>query len=1762
MCQFCSEANEPMEPIGPNSEDHVGSSTSHAVIPEQGTIEQVDFSSCEVLLPHSTVSLKSINSFASNCSEYSVDANPNDGHFAEQGGFESGQDDPSNGLLNGHLSKSNSVISINDFEQSEYLRDSHKEGKNGFRLGKLDLRSTSFKTTYDDDDDISSSDEAFDEANEASPAYDNDEIWVPPDAANKDNNTDDSLATFDDDDDECTDSDGIEWAKPSSLNGCEDGVSVSYRFKEEKQKAMEEVMNGKFKNLVSQLLKKLGVENLDGHEGSWVDIVTCLAWQAALFIKPDATKAKAMDPAGYVKIKCIATGSPADSRLIKGLVFKKHAAHKHMATKYKNPRLLLIEGVLDQSSGSSGLSSFSSMISQDEDNLAVLVKNLEVCHPNVILVEKSASRDVVERVLKLGITLVLDMKLHRLERVAHCTGSPILTSNATFNHDLSHCDAVYFQKFVEDHATVGEGGKKPSKTLMFLEGCPKRLGCTILLKGSHCEELKKIKCVVQFAVVMAYNFILETSFLVDQKAMFSTFLYCAEAGISLTDEQLTSVLVKTPHAPYSGEPIGGNGVQVPIANGDDGGSSHVQECTANAALSHVFDIPISNGFEEGSILVKEKTAKATETATSDGFHDNVTDNMVVDDTSTGSNEPCMSTVLRSQPSISDALGKVSMVSPATFQQLSAYVDWNERQSDAETAASIPVSPSEEAPEGGSREVKGSSQDMPLPNDSQPSSTFFAVAEDSPKASEDATKSVDGEDSVHPMDEISCMLDAESILVLKSSRNASKGTICEQSHFSHIKFYRNFDLPLEKFLLENLFSQSDRCKECREPREAHFYYYAHHSKQLTIRVKQLGKEPPLPGKSEGRLWMWSRCGKCEPSQKVETKRVLISSAARGLSFGKFLELSLSSHSSFNRLSSCGHSFQKDFLYFFGLGSMVAMFQYSRVARYKVSLPAQKLVFSGSINTDWLQNEIESVYTKGLLLFTEIANYLKKIESEFSGSNLLNGSSEGFSDIVALLRLERSEFEENIKDISIKNENSHASVCKLPSLNQLRWEILLEARIWNKRLRLLQFLLASSYNGVAQRQMNLENRDAGGRAGGSHMAAGKAVQEQMVLEDQKVEGTEENVDKAIQEQKCLEKDHSEGTMAAADETVEGQTGVDDNSAVEVERMQSIATSCADNSMIEPVECVSRSENCCDGEVPIERVPGADKPSMKDFPIHGSGGQVLSLPIAEDIIQGSNPVDSAPAVSSLQESLGSPNLPSTLQSISESHQTNNTSLSVDVLEGRNIPLVVNKEDACCAESYAFERLASMTSPNSEDSTGWIWHPLSQVREKCIRDLRQETVADLLPTLSQVVNEEGSRLHIPVNDGGYIVSDYDGEISSCVACALAIIKDQSPSASDSDENISLKRAVSEPSPNLSLKSYDSDVFHSTPSMPWTGSRFPSFDGLNRLDSMADYGLIHPEVTLGIDKYSMKGKYSVVIMYADKFRALRERCCPSELDYIASLSRCKIWDAKGGKSKSFFAKTLDDRLIIKEIKKIEFESFMKFAPNYFSHMNQSFEFGNQTCLAKILGIYQVTIRHAKTGRETKHDLMVQENLSFGRSITRQYDLKGALHARFTATADGAGDVLLDQNFVNDMNSSPLYIGQRAKRLLQRAVWNDTTFLNSIRVMDYSLLVGVDRPRKELVCGIIDYLRQYTWDKQVEMVVKASLVVPKNMLPTVISPESYKKRFRKFMDTRFLTVPDHWCSQRSSNPCRLCGIKAADDSSLVKPSDKQEEELNGSSAHL
>lgn len=106
---------------------------------------------------------------------------------------------------------------------------------------------------------------------------------------------------------------------------------------------------------------------------------------------------------------------------------------------------------------------------------------IKACNPNVILVENTVSHDIREEIFQKGMTLVLDMKLHRLERVARCTGSPILSCDDLNSQKLRQCDFIYFEKFVEEHDGAGEGGKRPTKTLMVIEGCPTRLGCTVCL---------------------------------------------------------------------------------------------------------------------------------------------------------------------------------------------------------------------------------------------------------------------------------------------------------------------------------------------------------------------------------------------------------------------------------------------------------------------------------------------------------------------------------------------------------------------------------------------------------------------------------------------------------------------------------------------------------------------------------------------------------------------------------------------------------------------------------------------------------------------------------------------------------------------------------------------------------------------------------------------------------------------------------------------------------------------------------------------------------------------------------------------------------------------------------------------------------------------------------------------------------------------------------------------------------------------------------
>lgn len=88
-----------------------------------------------------------------------------------------------------------------------------------------------------------------------------------------------------------------------------------------------------------------------------------------------------------------------------------------------------------------------------------------------------------------------------------------------------------------------------------------------------------------------------------------------------------------------------------------------------------------------------------------------------------------------------------------------------------------------------------------------------------------------------------------------------------------------------------------------------------------------------------------------------------------------------------------------------------------------------------------------------------------------------------------------------------------------------------------------------------------------------------------------------------------------------------------------------------------------------------------------------------------------------------------------------------------------------------------------------------------------------------------------------------------------------------------------------------------------------------------------------------------------------------------------------------------------------------------------------------------MTTKNVKGGKESKMDLLVMENLLFGRNVTRLYDLKGSCRSRYNHDLSGDNKVLLDENLLEMMPTSPIFVGNKAKRILERAIWNDTSFL-------------------------------------------------------------------------------------------------------------------------
>ncbi|KAI0981505.1 hypothetical protein GJ496_000965 [Pomphorhynchus laevis] len=293
--------------------------------------------------------------------------------------------------------------------------------------------------------------------------------------------------------------------------------------------------------------------------------------------------------------------------------------------------------------------------------------------------------------------------------------------------------------------------------------------------------------------------------------------------------------------------------------------------------------------------------------------------------------------------------------------------------------------------------------------------------------------------------------------------------------------------------------------------------------------------------------------------------------------------------------------------------------------------------------------------------------------------------------------------------------------------------------------------------------------------------------------------------------------------------------------------------------------------------------------------------------------------------------------------------------------------------------------------------------------------------------------------------------------------------------------------------------------------------------------------------------QYYCKVYNAASFHVLRENLDIVESAYIASLSRCKRWTPKGGKSKAAFFRTADLAFCIKELTKVESESFTAFANCYCSYITNRVHTKCPSLFAKILGAYRVCFKNHITDHAIKLDCIVMENFPSTIQSDEQYllfDLKGSKRNRLASTEDATVGVGLDDDFLKYIINDPIYLDLCNYTVLMNCIAADTKFLSQMLIMDYSLLVrihykhsspsdhrhdgsteiNIDSARQISVC-IVDYVRTFTWDKRMEMLIKkASAGLYLTQKPDTESSNMYKStipQYKYLDDSCSITKDEH-----------------------------------------
>ncbi|XP_028836725.1 phosphatidylinositol-4-phosphate 5-kinase, type I, beta a isoform X2 [Denticeps clupeoides] len=182
-------------------------------------------------------------------------------------------------------------------------------------------------------------------------------------------------------------------------------------------------------------------------------------------------------------------------------------------------------------------------------------------------------------------------------------------------------------------------------------------------------------------------------------------------------------------------------------------------------------------------------------------------------------------------------------------------------------------------------------------------------------------------------------------------------------------------------------------------------------------------------------------------------------------------------------------------------------------------------------------------------------------------------------------------------------------------------------------------------------------------------------------------------------------------------------------------------------------------------------------------------------------------------------------------------------------------------------------------------------------------------------------------------------------------------------------------------------------------------------------------------------------------FRYFRELFGIKPDDYLYSLcNEPLIALSNPGASSSWFYLTSDDEFIIKTVQHKEAEFLQKLLPGYYMNLNQN----PRTLLPKFYGLYCIQCAGAKIR------LVVMNNvLPCTLKMHYKYDLKGSTYKRRASRKERAksSPTFKDLDF-QEMHEG-LYFDADTYNALMKTLQRDCQVLESFKIMDYSLLLGV-----------------------------------------------------------------------------------------------------------